>query len=187
MKICILYSSLTGCTKRVARAIFDGLHELETDFGPIESQFLDIKEGIPQDLNTYDYLAFGYWVNKGGLDPEAEAFLRKLPPSNAFIFCTLAYYAESRHGAESLLLGMDLAKSLGHNVIGGIVCNGALAPELIERMKTRVLAPGNPHSFTPEKAIRYEVMSRYPTATECQLASERFNDRVRIQEGIRKL
>lgn len=186
MKINVLYSSLSGCTKKVAQAIYDGLAELNDEFGPIEAGIFDIaKDSLPQDLDQADYLAFGYWVDRGGLNADAEACLRKLPVGKIYIFCSLAYYCETNHGAGSLLKGMDLAKELGHEVIGGIVVNGALAPELIERMKQR--PPDSSHAYTAEKGVRYKIMANYPTATECKLASERFNDRIRISEGIKAL
>jgi flavodoxin len=186
MKINVLYSSLSGCTKKVAQAIYEGLAELNDEFGPIEAGIADIaKDNLPQDLDQTDYLAFGYWVNRGGLNADAEACLRKLPVGKIYMFCSLAYYCESNHGAGSLLQGMELAKKLGHEVIGGIVVNGALAPELIERMKQ--MPPDSSHAYTAAKGVRYKIMGNYPTSTECKLASERFNDRIRIYEGIRSL
>ena len=42
-------------------------------------------------------------------------------------------------------------------------------------------------STTPEKGLRYELFKSHPTAAECALASERFNERLVLSERVAHL
>ena len=122
MKVQVLYASLTGCTKKVAQAIFDAV--------PGEDKSLhDLAEGVPP-LDG-DILLMGYWGISGGPNPEMQDFLKTVTGKAVGIFCTLGYYADSAHGRETLETGLNLVKDR-NEVLGGFVCNGAVSKALRE-------------------------------------------------------
>lgn len=55
MKTLVIYSSLTGNTKKVARAVAEVLPECT---------MLPVEEA-PSRVDGYDLVAVGYWVDKG--------------------------------------------------------------------------------------------------------------------------
>lgn len=170
MKVHIVYSSLSGCTKKVAEAMFAGLQN-------VEKEISDVKDN--PDVSDADIVVFGYWVDKGSMNEKAASWFKQVRGKRVFVFATLAYYADSEHGFQSVWKGVEAARALDNEVIGHYVCNGRLAPSLIERFKKMAeKGSDNPHAFTPEKGLRYEIMASHPTACELALGSERLNERV---------
>ncbi len=167
MKVQIIYSSLTGCTARVARAIFDGIPHAEKSIH-------DLKDGAP--VLDGDIILLGYWVDQGGPNREMMDFMKTIKGKAVGIFCTLGYYADSTHAQHSVQAGIALVQA-DNAVIGSYVCNGALAPQMIERMRK---GGSGPHAATPQKEIRWDLMKDHPTQAECALAAERFRERIEL-------
>ena len=172
MKIQVIYASRTGCTRRLAQAIYEGL--------PGEEKSIhDLSEGIP--ALTGDILLLGYWGISGGPDPETAAFLNTVRKKAVGIFCTLGYYADSSHGFDTMRRGIDLLRDR-NEILGGYVCNGAVASQLKEDQgKDDGAVP------TEQKELRWEMISTHPTPAECALAAERFRERIALYEKARKL
>ena len=93
MNIQIIYASRTGCTRRVAEAIYAGLPQKDKSIH-------DLSDGIP--VLTGDILLLGYWGVAGGPDPETTAFLSQIQDKVVGVFCTLGYYADSSHGYDTM-------------------------------------------------------------------------------------
>ena len=172
MKVQIIYASRTGCTKRLAESIYEGI--------PGENKSIhNLAEGIP--ALDGDIILAGYWGIAGGPDKETKAFLSSLQGKAVGIFCTLGYYADSDHGRTTLKAGFDLVKE--HNeIIGGFVGNGAVASSLKKGQgKDGSSAP------TEQKELRWEMVRDHPTKAECALAAERFRERIALYEKCREL
>ncbi|MDO5733069.1 MAG: flavodoxin family protein [Eubacteriales bacterium] len=181
MNVLIIYSSLSGCTKRIADALYNGLP------AGVEKTIVPVKEA-PENLDTYDLVALGYWVDKGGPNNEMMKFIEGCSGKKVFVFATLAHPADTEYGCQTILRGCKLVEEAGNEVVGHFVGNGVLSPQVIARFKAMAETDaGNPHAMTPEKALRYEVLKDHPTEAECALASERLNERLRYLEGIAKL
>ena len=172
MKVQIIYASLTGCTERVARAIYDGLEG-------VEKSIHDLRDGIPE-LDG-DILLLGYWGISGGPCREVQDFLSTISGKAVGIFCTLGYYCDSTHGDDTLRRGMALVKDR-NTVIGGFVCTGAVAASL---KKDQNWESGKVP--TEQKELRWEIGRSHPTAAECALAAERFRERVWLWSRCREL
>lgn len=192
MKIDIIYHSLTGCTKKVAQAMYDGLDSLKQwpDMPVVEKHLLDFKQ--KPECAAADYVALGYYVTQGSMDEQIKAWLPHLAGKRVFVFCTLAYFADSEHAFTAIRNGVNLVKAAGAEVIGSYVCNGALDPQMIEKFKQAAKTMGDgavarEHAYTPEKGLRYELFKNHPTAAECALASERFNERLVLSERVAHL
>ncbi|MDO5738004.1 MAG: flavodoxin family protein [Eubacteriales bacterium] len=179
MNIHVVYSSLTGNTEKVAKAIYAGYKGGEKLISKIKEK---------PDISAADIVAVGYWVDKGGPNTEAMKFLESIKGKKVFVFATLAYFADSEHGFDSVNKGCEIAKEAGNEVIGHFVCSGPLDPAMIERFK-KMAAEGSTdhHAYTAEKGVRYEMTKAHPTKTELALASERFNERVEMQRRIAEL
>ena len=78
MKVQIIYASRTGCTRRLAEAIYEGIPGKEKSIH-------DLAEGIPE--LTGDIVLLGYWGIAGGPDQETRAFLSSVSGKAVGIFC----------------------------------------------------------------------------------------------------
>ena len=172
MKIQIVYASLTGCTRRVASAIYN---QLPTQ----EKSIHNLVDGIP--VLDGDIILFGYWGTGGAPCQEMQSLLRSVKDKAVGIFCTLGYYADSAHARETLESGIHLVKDR-NQVIGGYVCNGAVARNLQEAQGL-----GGEHIPTQQKELRWEMTAGHPTKAECDLAAERFRERITLYCRCREL
>ncbi len=168
MKVQIIYSSLSGCTKKVAEEIFNNINLSD-------KSIYDLKDGEP--ILDGDIILLGYWVDKGGPNEEMKNFMSKIKDKAIGVFCTLGYYADSAHAKNSIETGINLLKD-NNIIIGSYVCNGALSQNIIDNMR-KSKGTGH-HSVTPQKELRWDIMKNHPTKAECELASERFNERITL-------
>lgn len=172
MKVQIVYSSLSGCTRRLAEGIFEAL---DVD----KKEIYDLAAGAP--ALDGDAVLLGYWVDKGGPDTAMKAFMETLAGKNVGIFCTLAYWADSAHAHAALAAGAALVKEK-NRVLGGCVCNGAMSRAMIDRFRAN--GASGPHSASPANEARWALMKNHPTAAEITLAAERFNERLCLLQTL---
>ena len=169
MKVQVIYASLTGCTRRLAEAIYEGV--------PAENKSIhDLKDGVP--ALDGDVLLLGYWGVSGGPCQEVRDFLKTVEGKAVGVFCTLGYYADSNHAWDTAKCGVDLLKDR-NQILGSYVCNGAISPEL----------KGNQGQGVPteQKELRWEMTDGHPTAAECALGAERFRERIRLWQRAGEL
>lgn len=167
MKVQIIYSSLSGCTRRLAEGIFRGLNASEKTIH-------DLNDGEP--ALDGDVILLGYWVDKGGPNAQMKALMEKVEGKQVGVFCTLGFWADSTHAQESLHGGAELLKEK-NTLLGGYVCNGALSQPMIDAFRART---SGPHSANPASEARWALMKDHPTQSEIALAVERFNERLTL-------
>ena len=172
MKVQIVYTSLTGCTKKLAQAIYDGL---PTDNKSIH----DLKDGIP--TLDGDIVLLGYWSINGGPCEEMQDFLKTVTGKAVGVFCTLGYYADSAYGYKTLETAINLLKDR-NEIIGSYICNGKVAQHLIDGQSKG----GNPVP-TEQKELRWEMIKNHPTQAECALGAERFRERIHMYARSQEL
>ena len=172
MKVQIVYSSLSGCTRRLAEGIFDAM-AVDT------KELYDLAAGTPE-LDG-DAVLLGYWVDKGGPDAAMKAFMETIEGKNVGVFCTLAYWADSAHAHAALAAGAALVKEK-NRVLGGYVCNGAMSQAMIDRFRAN--GASGPHSASPANEARWALMKSHPTTAEITLAAERFNERLCLLQTL---
>ena len=165
MKIQIIYTSLTGSTRRVAQAIYDGL---KTENKSIH----DLKDGVP--ALDGDIILFGYWGTSGMPSDEMKELLYRVKDKAVGVFCTLGYYADSSHAFDTVRSGVNILKE-NNRVICSYVCNGAVSPALMDEHKI-------PEHPSMQKELRWEMVQSHPTQAECALASERFNEHIHLYQ-----
>ena len=172
MKGQIVYSSLSGCTRRLAEGIFDAL--------TVDAKELyDLAAGTPE-LDG-DVVLLGYWVDKGGPNAAMKAFMETIEGKNVGENTPQPNWADSAHAHNALAAGVALVKEK-NRVLGGYVCNGAMSQAMIDRFRAN--GTSGPHSASPANEARWALMKNHPTAAETALAAERFNERLRLLQTL---
>ena len=69
MKVQVIYSSLSGCTRRVAEGIYSALQAQDKSLH-------DLAQGEP--ALDGDIVLIGYWVDQGGPNTQMKAFMEKV-------------------------------------------------------------------------------------------------------------
>ena len=124
MKSLVVYSSMTGNTKKLAEAVYETL--------PDEKEIFELSEA--PDPSGYDLVAAGFWFKSGKPNPETLGYLPKLSGKSLFIFATHGAPAEFDHVTN----GIEEAKKLaeGAKVIGSFTCMGAVNPKVLEKVRS---------------------------------------------------
>ena len=131
MKTLVVYSSLTGNTKKVAQAVSSVLPEC--DMFPVEE--------APSSVEGYDLVALGYWVDKGMPDGRSRAWLEGIRNARLAFFGTLGAWPDSDHAKECMKKGEELAlvPERGNEVYGSWLCQGKIDPANIKWMRQMVV------------------------------------------------
>lgn len=151
MKSLVVYSSLTGNTKKVGEAIAEVLAP-NCDIYKVEDN---------PDFTEYDLVAVGYWVDKGTADAKATAYLKSIRNSKVAVFATLGAEADSPHAVSSLQNGIDMLDS-SNEVVGKFICQGKIDPKLLEFMRQHFGTKGGFHSVDEKRLERHRKASTHP-------------------------
>lgn len=121
----IVYSSVTGNTKQIAEAIYNGFGEDMADIFAIRDKF---------NLEDYDNIAVGYWLTRGEPDKMVQELLKKLNNKTVILFQTQGAELNSEH---SITAFARAASYLGENckVLGTFASQGKINPAMLERRK----------------------------------------------------
>ena len=159
MKGLIVYSSRTGNTERVARAVLEA--------APPETELYPVREAPNPDEYAWVFVAF--WVDRGTADEDTRVFLDRLSGATVGLFGTLGASPDSDHAraVETAVRG-----SIGSDsrVLGCYLCQGKIDPRLTEMFKR--LPPDHPHGWTPERAQRHEEAASHPDEDDLRTARE---------------
>lgn len=155
MRTIVLYSSLTGNTKKVAEAIATGL--------PKGTPCLSIKN-VPTDLDTYDCVFVGFWVDRGTADKASQEIIGKLHNAHVAIFATLGANPNSEHAMNSLKAGEKFLPD-EKKADGLFICQGSVDPKIIEMMYKQ-FPEGHPHGKSKERDALHEQAASHPDAAD---------------------
>lgn len=163
MKSLIVYSSKTGNTRKLAEAILSVL-PAGTEIFPVEKA---------PDPDGYDFVAVGYWVDKGTANAEMAEYLPKVRGKKVGVFFTLGAFPDSEHARKSCDNGIAL---LGEacEVVAKYWCQGAIDPKLTSWMSK--LPEGHPHAPNPERLRRWEEAAKHPDDADLEAAKKAFKD-----------
>jgi len=161
MKAAVVYSTLTGNTKRVSEAFCKGLGE--------GAEIFDV-DAAP-DPAGYDLVVIGFWVDRGHPDQKAMDFMKKVSGKKVFSLFTLGAKPKTAHAFKCAYTAKTYYGS-GCEEIGCWHCQGAIDPKLIERMRQMPKVPGNPHAATPETEARWAEAAKHPDAEDLEAATE---------------
>lgn len=165
MKILVTYSSWTGNTKKVANAIHE---QIGGDIMPMS----DVK-----NWENYDFLALGFFVDKGFAGEEAKAFMEKIRGKKVGLFATLGAYPDGEHAFNVMEKGRDLMLKNQNILLCEFICQGAIDPKLIERMRKMALQKGDKaiHPITPEREQRWKDAASHPDENDLNNAKKTFS------------
>ncbi len=161
MKAAVVYSTLTGNTKKVAEAFCAGLGD--------GAELFDVNAA--PDPSGYDLVAVGFWVDRGHPDQKAMDFMKTVSGKKVFSFFTLGAKPKTAHAFKCAYTAKTYYGA-GCEEIGVWHCQGAIDPKLIERMRQMPKTPGNPHAATPETEARWAAAASHPDTEDCAAASE---------------
>ncbi|MFV0617619.1 flavodoxin family protein [Megasphaera sp. WILCCON 0056] len=161
MRTLVLYSSRTGNTEKVARAIAGAL--------PAGTPCLPLSQA-PADLAAYDLVFMGYWVDRGTANAEAKAVMTGLHNEHIALFATLGADPQSEHARMCLEHGMALLPDQDA-IVGTFVCQGAVDPKVIEMMYKQFPA-GHPHGKSPERDALHARAAVHPDEQDLRAAAD---------------
>lgn len=159
----VAYSSLTGNTKQVAGKIFEIIEG--------EKELVSLNNIADVDIDKFDRVVVGFWVDKGTADKRTREFIKKLSGKEIAYFGTLGADPESKHGnaVNERVTGLCSEKN---TFLGGFLCRGKIDPKLVEKMGKFPLKLIHP--LTPERLQRIEDAKPHPNEKDFQEAQEYF-------------
>ncbi|MDU4960320.1 MAG: flavodoxin family protein [Sporomusaceae bacterium] len=158
----IVYSSVTGNTRKVAEAIAEVFGET--------ADLFSVETAPPAD--AYDFVAVGFWVDRGTADKKAEPYLRTIHDKKVGLFATLGAYPDSEHAAKSMANAAALLAA-DNELVGTFICQGKVTPRLADKFKN--LPPDHPHAMTPEREARHREAAKHPDANDLKQAQSIFD------------
>ncbi|ADU66739.1 flavodoxin family protein [Desulfurispirillum indicum] len=166
MKALVAYSSRTGNTRMIADAIAPVLP------GDVETVSV---ECAPQTLD-HDFVAIGFWVDKGVPDEQAQEFMKRLRGTVVGLFGTLGAWPDSDHARECMESAVRMMEENDNRVICRFMCQGKVDPKVVEAMAR--YAPER-HPMTPERKARLEEAAKHPDETDTMNAAKVFSAAVK--------
>lgn len=168
MKTAVIYSSVTGNTKKIAEKIFESLEDAE---------IFELKDA-PEDLSQYDLIFLGYWLKRGAPDLNMTKFLPKVKNTKVVFFQTHGTEKNSEHAVTAFARAAYL---LGENckIIGTFGCQGKINPALIENRKK---IPNDPHGGE-QGILRWKSAETHPDENDLQDVVE-FVEKMQIKLNI---
>lgn len=160
MKCLVVYSSRSGNTETVARAIHAAL-------GP-ECALAEAAAAPPPE--KFDFIALGFGIYNGWPDGDMRAYMKRCRHQDVGIFLTLGAPPDS----EAAHWYIGRAEGLLENCTtrAKFVCQGRYTGEHLARMKSRPAT--SPHAWNEERAARAAEAMKHPDATDLATAAERF-------------
>ncbi len=160
MNIGIVYSTLTGNSKKLADFIFEN-YQKKCD-APVDIRHLD-----ENALKAYDTLILCYWCKRGTADPLTVNLIQKLSGKKLIMIGTLGAYPDSPHGSKLKVNIRELVQT-ANTLLGNFTCQGKIDPARTEK---RLLIPkGEPHHLDEEGYKRHLESRRHPDEADMQNA-----------------
>ena len=146
MKCLVVYTSRSGNTEKLARAIAAAL-------GP--ECVLAAAADAPSPEN-FDFIALGFGVYGGWPDGDLRSYMKRCRRKNVGLFMTLGAWPDSEHA----FLCMGRAEGLLENCTTRVkfICQGGYTPEHLARMKSR--PADSPHAWDAGRRRSDEASGR---------------------------
>ncbi len=159
--ITVVYSSLTGNTKRVAEAIFSSIEG--------DKEIIKINEVDSERLENSDKIISCYWCSRGTADPKTLEMIGSLKDKKIIAVGTLGAYEDSEH-AMKMKQRVKIAVEENNIFLGEFVCRGKIAEERTER---RMKLPKTDKHYLGEEGYQRHLSSRkHPTEDDLKNATE---------------
>ena len=124
MKTLVTFYSVTGNTKKVAEAVYDGLTGTDNEMVSLDDA---------NSLDAFDVIFVGFPVQGSRVPEKAEKFLQGIPENKMVaIFATHSCLRGGQLAIEAFYHAITLAS--GSKIIGTFGCRGEVKPGIIEAM-----------------------------------------------------
>ena len=163
MKTLVAYSSLTGNTKMVAESVYEIIEG--------EKEIISLNEISKVDVDTFDRIIVGYWVDKGSADARAKKFIKSIKNKEIAYIGTLGADPLSDHG-NTVRERVNKLCLENNRLLGGFLCRGKIDPKLVEKMGKFPLKLVHP--LTPERLKRIEDAKPHPNKEDLENAQKYF-------------
>ncbi len=157
-KWAVVYSSVTGNTELVARRISAAAGDAD----------IFTAEDMPTDLSLYDVVAIGYWLRRGGPDPQMRRCLPQVQNARVVLFQTHGAEPGSEHAVTAYARAAYLLGE-GCEILGTFGCQGKINPALIAKRQNA--APDDPHGGA-EAAKRWQKAATHPDEADLAAVDE---------------
>ncbi|PID73708.1 MAG: flavodoxin family protein [Desulfobacterales bacterium] len=130
MKALIVYSTMTGNTRKLAEAALEVL--------PADALAVAVEDA--PDPAEFDFVIVGFWLKAGKPDPKSADYLKKAKGhKNLFLFATHGARPGSDHAENAMRHAVSLAE--GARVSGTFGCFGEVDPGKLEMVKAKPQPP----------------------------------------------
>lgn len=172
MKTLVLYSSLTGNTKKVAEAVAQVLPDCE----------LHPLDDAPASLDGYGLVAVGWWAAKGLPDVKTREWLKTVKDARLAFFGTLGARPDSPHARDCMVKAEELAlfPERGNTVFGTWMCQGRIDDKVYEVMKRLDLEV---HRDMLKDSSRFDEAAKHPDEADLLSAQLFFQGILAKMEG----
>ena len=159
----IVYSSVTGNTKQIAKAMYSAFAENEADIFSIK----DVDKIV---LDDYDYIAVGYWLTRGAPDRAVQQLLSEISGKTVVLFQTHGAEIGSEHAVTAFARA---ASRLGNDcdVLGTFSSQGKINPALLARRQNSA-DKNDPHAANERNRKRWENAAKHPDENDLQRAKD---------------
>lgn len=165
MKTLVTYSSRTGNTQMVANAIHS-VFPPDALLHPVESA---------PEAELFDYIAIGFWVDKGLPDELAKCYMSTVRNKRVGLFGTLGAWPDSDHARQCMEHAVKMMEDNGNTVTTTFLCMGKVDSKLLEMMQNMPGAADR-HAMTPERKARLEEGMKHPDAADLERARMTFSN-----------
>lgn len=159
MKSLVLYSSLSGNTKKIASTIYEAIEG--------EKEIIDMDEYINNnsiDYENYDMLFLGYWVDKGICDKNSKLLFENMHNKRIALFGTMGASTKGSYGLNIINKVKDIF-SKDNEIVDSFICQGKIADELKQKYEEMIkLHPENEH--IREQLSNHEESQSHPDEKE---------------------
>lgn len=129
MKALIVYSSQTNNTRKVAQAI--------ADVCPILYDLKRLDNDFSADIQEFDWILAGYWVENSKPDQKAVDFIGTLKNKKVVLFGTGGTSSEHPY-VKSVMSKAEQLVDKSNQLLGHWICQGEINPEVIEQFSVLV-------------------------------------------------
>lgn len=161
MKVLIVYSSLTGNTKKVCEKAYQLLN--------CEKEIINIENISEKNLDNFENIILGTWIDKATADEKMRKFLKTISGKNLYFIGTLAASLNSEH-AKKCFNNLTKLCSKNNNFIDGILARGRVSEELQEKFEKFPL--NIIHKFVPNMKEIIEEANSHPNESDFKLIED---------------
>jgi len=166
MKSIVIYSSLTGNTERVARAIAQTLGALAVRYDDARAD----------GWRECDLVVLACYIDRGNADEKMKAWMSHVQNKDVAVVFTLGADPNGQHARDCCATISCGLGAQGNRVVKAYWCQGAIAPSVIEtiRKMSERLPDGHPHRVTAETEARWARASTHPDEADIAAACKAF-------------